>query len=65
MNQIMASPAQGDDQENLIDKAPRHKPEDQIASNKMLSGRHHSMEQRHGQLQNHCCPDLMPLRSCG
>ena len=21
------------------------------------------MEQRHGQLQNHCCPDLMPLRS--
>ena len=27
-----------------------------------MSGRHCSMEQRHGQLQNHCCPDFMPLR---
>ena len=27
-----------------------------------MSGRHYSMESRHGQLQNHCCPDLMHLR---
>ena len=28
-----------------------------------LSGRQCSMDQRHGQLQNLCCPDLMPLTS--
>ena len=35
-----------------------------IDSNKPLSGWTYSTEQRHGQLQNHCCPDLVPLR-CG
>ena len=41
----------------------RHKPEDHIESN-IMSDRHYSMEQRQGQLQNHCYPDLIPL-ICG
>ena len=40
----------------------RYKLEDHITQYNAMSGRHCSMEQRHGQLQNHCCPDFMPLR---